>query len=71
MSLKGIAALNVYKKVAIVRNATDTLTFEDETGNRQTISDFGNAASTSVRAISTCVLLQGDGCGCLISILSL
>ena len=47
-SIKGFAALNVYRKVALVRSSNDTLTFEDDTGRLQTVSDFGDAASTSV-----------------------
>jgi hypothetical protein len=46
--LQGIAALNVYKQVALVRKSTDTLTFEDEEGKLQTIRDLGEAASSSV-----------------------
>jgi hypothetical protein len=49
--MKGIAALNVYQKVALVRRSTDTLTFEDGEGVLQTVSDLGQAASTSVSAV--------------------
>lgn len=45
--MKGIASLNVYKKVSLVRRATDTITFEDKQGKRQSVSDLGAAASTS------------------------
>jgi hypothetical protein len=47
--LQGIAALNVYKQVALIRKSTDTLTFEDEEGKIQTISDLGEAACSWVR----------------------
>ena len=47
--MKGIASLNVYKKVAIVRRASDTLSYEDIDGTIKTISDLGEAAATSVR----------------------
>jgi hypothetical protein len=53
--LQGIAALNVYKQVALVRKSTDALTYEDEEGNLQTITDLGEAASSSVS--SGCVAL--------------
>jgi hypothetical protein len=48
--LQGIAALlnNVYKQVALVKKSTDALTFEDDEGNLQTITDLGEAASSSV-----------------------
>lgn len=49
--LQGIAALNVYKQVALVRKSTDALTYEDEEGNLQTITDLGEAASSSVSSL--------------------
>ena len=49
--MKGIAALNIYKKVALVRRLADTLTFEDKEGRLQVVSDLGEAASTSVRTL--------------------
>ena len=45
---KGIAALSVYKKVAIVRKSSDTLTYEDSDGNTKTISDLAGAVSSAV-----------------------
>mmetsp|Transcript_11314 Transcript_11314/g.16621 ORF Transcript_11314/g.16621 Transcript_11314/m.16621 type:complete len:541 (-) Transcript_11314:27-1649(-) len=45
--MKGIASLNVYKKVSLVRRSTDTITFEDKQGKRQSVSDLGTAACTS------------------------
>ena len=57
--LQGIAALNVYKQVALVRTSTDALTFEDDEGNLQTITDLGEAASSSVssgRVFVRCVV---------------
>ena len=50
--MKGIASLNVYKKIAIVRRASDTLSYEDVDGATKTISDFGEAAATYVRCHS-------------------
>ena len=46
-TMKGIAALNVYKKVAIVRRPSDSLTYEDNDGNIKIIKDLGEAASSS------------------------
>lgn len=49
---KAIAALNVYKKVAIVRRSTDTVTYEDEKGNLKVVSDLVGevvAASSSAK----------------------
>lgn len=46
--MKGVSALNVYKKIAIVRRSTDALTYEDGDGNVKTVADLGKAASTSV-----------------------
>jgi hypothetical protein len=46
--LQGIAALNVYKQVALIRKSTDTLSFEDEEGKIHTISDLGEAACSRV-----------------------
>jgi hypothetical protein len=51
-ALKGVAALNVYKKVAIIRRSTDALTYEDAEGAVKTITDLHLAASTAtVRVI--------------------
>ena len=46
--MQGIAALNVYKKVAVIRRATDSLAYEDADGNVKTLTDLGQAASTAV-----------------------
>jgi hypothetical protein len=46
--MKGVAALNVYKKVAIIRRSTDSLTYEDVDGNLKTVTDLGEAASSAV-----------------------
>ena len=47
--IKGVAALNVYKKVAIIRRSTDVLTYEDAEGNIKTITDLHLAAAATVR----------------------
>mmetsp|Transcript_47547 Transcript_47547/g.136700 ORF Transcript_47547/g.136700 Transcript_47547/m.136700 type:complete len:549 (-) Transcript_47547:70-1716(-) len=44
---KGVAGLNVYKKVAIIRKADDVLTYEDGEGNVKTITDLHLAASAT------------------------
>lgn len=49
---KGIAALNVYKKVAIVRKSSDTLTYEDDQGNTKTISELAGAVSSAVSRLN-------------------
>jgi hypothetical protein len=41
----GVAALNVYKKVAIIRRSTDVLSYEDVDGNVKTITDLHLAAA--------------------------
>lgn len=46
--IKGIAAINVYKKVAIVRRSSDTVTYEDSDGNIKTVKDLGEVASAAV-----------------------
>ncbi len=48
MSTKGVAGLNVYKKVAIIRKADDVLTYEDNEGNVKTITDLHLAAAATV-----------------------
>ena len=45
---KGVAALNVYKKVAIIRRSTDVLTYEDAEGKSKTITDLHLAAVATV-----------------------
>ena len=57
---KGIAELNVYKKVAIIRTSTDAVTYEDADGVARTITDLGEAAST---AVSACLLAGTLGTG--------
>jgi len=56
--MKGIAALNVYKKVAIIRNPTDTLTYEDVDGKLQRISELGEAVTASTPTLTTAKLKQ-------------
>jgi len=46
--MKGVAGLNVYERVAIIRRATDSLTYQDDEGKVKTVSDLGQAASTAV-----------------------
>jgi hypothetical protein len=45
----GVSALNVYKKVAIIRGEDDVLTYEDNEGNIKTVTDLHLAAVESVR----------------------
>lgn len=49
--MKGVAALNVYKKVAVIRRSTDSLAYEDGDGQVKTLTDLGQAASTAVRIL--------------------
>ena len=44
-----VAALNVYKKVAIIRGSDDVLTYEDTEGNIKTVTDLHLAAVSTVR----------------------
>lgn len=46
--MKAVAALNVYKRVALVRRETDSLAYEDADGSVKTVTDLGQAASTAV-----------------------
>lgn len=48
MATKGVAGLNVYKKIAIIRKADDVLTYEDNDGNVKTITDLHLAAAATV-----------------------
>jgi len=43
--------LNVYKKVAVIRRPSDSLTYEDGEGNPKTVSieELGDAIATAVR----------------------
>jgi hypothetical protein len=54
-AVKPVAALNVYKKVAIIRGSDDSLTFEDPDGNVKTITDLHLAAVATV-SIGRCAL---------------
>ena len=47
----GASALNVYKKVAIIRGEEDVLTYEDGEGNVKTVTDLHLAAVESVRRL--------------------
>lgn len=44
--------LNVYKKVAVIRRPSDSLTYEDGEGNPKTVSiqELGDAIATAVRS---------------------
>lgn len=53
---QAIAALNVYKKIAIVRHESDTLSYEDEHGNVQTVANLGAAAASSVSYVLVSVV---------------
>ena len=55
--MKAVAALNVYKRVALVRRETDSLAYEDADGSVKTVTDLGQAASTAVSAIVLSFLL--------------
>jgi hypothetical protein len=49
-------SLNVYKKVAVIRIPSDSLTYEDAEGNQKSVSidELGDAISSAVRAIPLC-----------------
>jgi hypothetical protein len=51
MSMNGVAALNVYKKVAIIRKSTDVLSYEDSEGNVKTVTDLHLEAAATVRLV--------------------
>lgn len=55
--MKAVAALNVYKRVAVIRRETDSLAYEDAEGSVKTVTDLGQAASTAVCCIVLHVLL--------------
>jgi hypothetical protein len=44
----GVAALNVYKQVGIIRRSTDVLSYEDSEGHSKTITDLHLAAAATV-----------------------
>jgi hypothetical protein len=47
-SLTAPSALNVYKKVAIIRGSDDVLTYEDSEGNYKSVTDLHLAAVATV-----------------------
>jgi hypothetical protein len=49
--MNGVAALNVYKKVAIIRKSTDVLSYEDSEGNVKTVTDLHLEAAATVRLV--------------------
>jgi hypothetical protein len=56
-TMKSIAAINVYKKVTIVRRPSDTVSYEDSEGNIKTVKDLGevtSAAAVRVHVLSRC-----------------
>jgi len=46
--MKGVAGLNVYKKIAIIRKADDVLSYEDSEGNVKTVTDLHLAGAANV-----------------------
>jgi len=50
-SLSAPAALNVYKKVAIIRGSEDVLTYEDGAGNFKTVNDLHLASVTTTPSL--------------------
>jgi hypothetical protein len=52
------AALNVYKKVAIIRGSDDVLTYEDTDGNFKTVADLHLAAVATVSGWVTIDLIK-------------
>lgn len=59
--MKAVAALNVYKRVAVIRRETDSLAYEDAEGSVKTVTDLGKAASTAVCCTVLLVLLADRG----------
>ena len=57
---KPVAALNVYKKVAIIRRSTDVLTYEDAEGKSKTVTDLHLAAVETVSSPSGKNLIQDE-----------
>jgi enhancer of polycomb-like protein len=55
-------SLNVYKKVAVIRHSSDSLTYDDIEGNQKsvTIQELGDAISSAVRFCSISI-----ACSCL------
>ncbi|KAL3940248.1 MAG: hypothetical protein SGBAC_005183 [Bacillariaceae sp.] len=51
--VQGVAALNVYKKVAVIRKSTDVLTYDDDEGNTKSISDLHLAAATAAPSLKS------------------
>ena len=47
-SITAPSALNVYKKVAIIRGSDDVLTYEDSEGSFKTVTDLHLAAAATV-----------------------
>jgi len=51
ISASAPAALNVYKKVVIIRGSDDVLTYEDGEGNFKTVTDLHLAAVATVSTV--------------------
>lgn len=60
--MKGVAGLNVYKKVAIIRKADDVLTYEDNEGNVKTVTDLHLAAAATVSGFAAAVNYTTESC---------
>eukprot|EP00980_Cylindrotheca_fusiformis_P017947 scaffold5703_cov132-Cylindrotheca_fusiformis.AAC.6 len=60
MAMNGVAALNVYKKVAIIRKSTDVLSYEDSEGNVKTITDLHLAAAATTTHHTTTKKSKSD-----------
>jgi hypothetical protein len=57
-ALRGVAALNVYKKVAIIRSSSDVLSYEGADGNVKTVNDLHLAATATVRFMFYAAIVQ-------------
>jgi len=51
MATAAAPSLNVYKKVAVIRHPSDSLTYEDGEGKQKSVSvqELGDAIATAVR----------------------
>ena len=58
----GVAALNVYKKVALIRSSEDVLRYEDESGQVKEISDLHLAAVETVSLSPLCYVFRPRLC---------
>jgi len=58
------APLDTYKQIAVVRNANDTVVYQDSQGKLQRITGLGNEA---ISAVSDCIINIID-CACIMVI---